>query len=367
MHAQVAPTSVQEVPPTSTNVKREKLLMVPPAKISGGVNVSLHAMSHLKPSRIPVMVSGHHKSPFPALKQNGTPQAAKSIHPPPESMPSASIGPCKTASEVNRPEEDILTSQVPARRELQLGLSPEPTGGREPDDASLAELQTKLSVSYPDPPSPEAESRPVISHQVKPVVVDTTTPVVMDPPKEQLEVAEPSDAHSNPTSHSSAHEPSRLSSTDPVKLLEDLTLSSVSDSTHDLVHSLQEGAPPTGATGVVGGVPPKHGCLGDSSLAAAQTSVEQGNESPSPLPSSQSPVEGLVSELDSEVVIVNLLSTLDARLAGDQESSSLMYTAPQTTRDMKEQIAASAVLPPTLARCAFCYCPWHTRKHGGYW
>jgi len=63
-------------------------------------------------------------------------------------------------------------------------------------------------------------------------------------------------------------------------------------------------------------------------------------------------VEGLVSELDSEVVIVNLLSTLDARLAGDQESSSLMYTAPQTTRDMKEQVAASAVLPPTLARAA---------------
>ena len=417
MHTQVAPTATQQAPSNSTFSERKKLQTAPPARIPGGQNVRLHSMSHLKPSKIPVMVSGHHRSPFPALKQRGTPQPAKSIHPPPESTPTPSIVPSKTASDshpVNRPEKDMFTSLLPTRTEQQ---SPEPTGGHEPlDDAgtSSADLRTELPVSYPDPSSPEPERRPpVTSHQIEPVVADPTKPVVSDTSEEQLEPTEPSDAHSNPASHSSAQEPSRPSSeptdahsnptshssakepsrpsptepsdphsnpashssaqepsrpssTDPVKLLEDLTLSSLSESSHDLIHSLQEGAPPTGATAasVIEGVPLEH--VGDSPLDSSQASVEQGMETPSPLPSSQSPVEGLMSELDSEVVIVNLLSTLDAHLAGDQESSSLMYTAPRATDDMKEQIATSAVLTSTLTRCGVCCCPWDVCNHNGY-
>ena len=218
------------------------------------------------------------------------------------------------------------------------------------------------------------ESKPC---QTKSAAVFSLT-AVPDVPSEQVESTELNDPHSAPASHNSAQEPSRPTSTDPAKLLEDLTLSSLSDSTHDSTHNPEETLP----TSVIKRASPEESCSSPDVFQrnVETVEVENGHGTPPPLesptgnPSSkgdvasplqdkqtfssqQVPQDGQSSsssegdsELDGETVVVNLLATLDAHLAEDQETASLMYTAPQTTDDMKEHITGSTVLTSKLTR-----------------
>ena len=381
MHTQVTFTAAQTSPLTFSTVistvEEQAFQATPPASALQWPRPPLHTTSQLKLSGIPV--SEHHRPPLPALDYGRTLQSAVNVRPPLESTYTSSVAPTETQS--GRHSVDVLADAAssvvprPDGVDVTLETSRHSTSTEQrlpssykPVDGTLGDEGSKLPV----------KSKPF---QTKSAAVFSPG-AIPDTPNGQVESSGLSDPHSAPASHDSAQEPSRPTSTDPAKLLEDLTLSSLSDSTHDSIHSPEEGILPTGAL-PTNRVSPEDGC---SSPDASQVSmevveVEEGHatsnppsegdaasppqdrqtssppqdrqtSSPPQVPQddgSSSSSEG-DSELDGETVVVNLLATLDAHLAEDQETSSLMYTAPQTTDDMKEHITGSTVLTSNLTR-----------------
>ena len=279
-----------------------------------------------------------------------------------ESTYTTSVAPTKTVSGTHSVDvsANATSSAVPQPARVDVTLETD----------LLASTEQQLPSSH-KPVGDEGnkllvESKPC---QTKSAAVFSLT-AVPDVPSEQVESTELNDPHSAPASHNSAQEPSRPTSTDPAKLLEDLTLSSLSDSTHDSTHNPEETLP-TGAlpTSVIKRASPEESCSSPDVFQRNVETVEVENghgtpplESPTGNPSSkgdvaQVPQDGQSSsssegdsKLDGETVVVNLLATLDAHLAEDQETASLMYTAPQTTDDMKEHITGSTVLTSKLTR-----------------
>ena len=455
MHTQVAFTAVQASPLTfstvTSTVKEQTFQATPPASALQWPRPPLHMTSQLKLSGIPV--SEHHRPPLAALDYGRTLQSTMNIRPPLESTYTSSVAPTETqsgshsvdvsveatSSVVPRPEGVDVTLET---RRHSTSTEQQLPSSHKPVDGTLEDEGSKLPV----------RSKPCQTKSAAACLARLLS-------QTQVESSGLSDPHSAPASHDSAQEPSRPTSTDPAKLLEDLTLSSLSDSTHNSIHSLEEGVLPTGAL-PTNRTSPEDGC---SSPDASQVSIEaekatpalesatgnppskgdaasppqdrqtsspqQAKQTSSPLQDRQtssplqdrqtsspqqdrqtssphqdrqtssphqdrqtsspqkdrqtssphqdrqtssppqvlqdrqtsSPPQVLQddrsssssegdSELDCGTVVVNLLATLDAHLAEDQETSSLMYTAPQTTDDMKEHITGSTVLTSKLTR-----------------
>ena len=385
-------------------VKQQSFQATSSARAPGCPKPPLHMTSQLKVAKIPL--SAHHGPPLPVLDYGRTLQSAVNGCPALESTYSSSVAPTNTvsgnhsvdvsedatSSAVPQParvdvtqETNLLASQHSTTTEQQLPSSHRPVGA----------VGNKLLVG----------SKPC---QTESAAVFSLT-AVPDVPSERVELTELNDPHSAPASHNSAQELSRPTSTDPAKLLEDLTLSSLSDSTHDSIHNPEEtlatGALPTGVIKRASpeescsspdvsqmnvetveaenghATPPLESATGNPSSKGDVASPLQDDQPASPLQDDQpasplqddqsaSPEQGKQtfssqqvpqdghsssssegdSELDSETVVVNLLATLDSHLAEDQETASLMYTAPQTTDDMKEHITGSTVLTSKLTR-----------------
>ena len=377
MHTQLTFTAAQTSPPTfptvTSAVKQQPFQETSPARAPGWPKPPLHTTSQLKVAGIPL--SAHHGPPLPVLDYGRTLQSAMNGCPALESTYTTSVAPTKTVSGTHSVDvsANATRSAVPQPARVDVTLETD----------LLASTEQQLPSSH-KPVGDEGnkllvESKPC---QTKSAAVFSLT-AVPDVPSEQVESTELNDPHSAPASHNSAQEPSRPTSTDPAKLLEDLTLSSLSDSTHDSTHNPEETLP-TGAlpTSVIKRASPEESCSSPDVFQrnVETVEVENGHGTPPPLesptgnPSSkgdvasplqdkqtfssqQVPQDGQSSsssegdsELDGETVVVNLLATLDAHLAEDQETASLMYTAPQTTDDMKEHITGSTVLTSKLTR-----------------
>ena len=376
MHTQVTFTAAQTSPLTfstvTSTVKEQTFQATPPASVLGWARPPLQATSQLKVSGIPA--SKHHGPPLPALDYVRTLQSAVNVCPSLESTYTSSVAPTMTQS--GRHSVDVLadatSSVVPQPDGVDITL--ETSRHSTSTEQRLPSLHRPVGGTLGD----EGSKMPVKNKPFQTKSAAAFSPAAIpDAPNGQVESSGLSDPHSAPASHDSAQEPSRPTSTDPAKLLEDLTLSSLSDSTHDSIHSPEEGVLPTGAL-PTNRTSPEDGC---SSPDASQVSVEAvevekghatGNppsegdaasppqdrqtSSPPRVPQddrSSSSLSAGDSELDGETVVVNLLATLDAHLAEDQETSSLMYTTPQTTDDMKEHITGSTVLTSKLTRWSF--------------
>ena len=376
-------------------VKQQSFQATSSARAPGWPKPPLHMTSQLKVAKIPL--SAHHGPPLPVLNYGRTLESAVNGSPALESTYTSSVAPTNTVSGSHSVDvsEDATSSAVPqparvdATQETNLLASQHSTTTEQQLPSShrpVGAVGNKLLVG----------SKPC---QTESAAVFSLT-AVPDVPSERVELTELNDPHSAPASHNSAQELSRPTSTDPAKLLEDLTLSSLSDSTHDSIHNPEETLP-TGAlpTGVIKRTSPEESCSSPdvSQMNVETVEVENGHATPplesatgnpsskgdvasplqddqpaSPLQDDQSafPEQGKQtfssqqvpqddhsssssegdSELDGETVVVNLLATLDGHLAEDQETASLMYTAPQTTDDMKEHITGSTVLTSKLTR-----------------